>query len=105
MSQERSTLPSPPQSGDLAGEVGWLPFCIGARLCQEARMESVELAQVSDIGLGCPLLLSCSSSEGINTAPKGLATVFPEVNSCQRVCCAVEMKNFYDLVIWQLRMK
>lgn len=68
-------------------------------------MESVELAQVSDIGLGCPLLLSCSSSEGINTAPKGLATVFPEVNSCQRVCCAVEMKNFYDLVIWQLRMK
>lgn len=49
------------------------------------------------MGQGCPLLLSHSSSEGINADPKGLATVFPEGNTCQRVYLAVEMKNLLQL--------
>lgn len=56
-------------------------LCIGDRLCQEAGAESMELAYVPDMGPGCPLLLSLSSSERINADPKGLATVFSEVNT------------------------
>lgn len=49
------------------------------------------------MGLGCPLPLSYGRSERINSDLKGLATVFPEVNTSQRVCLALETKNFYNL--------
>lgn len=49
------------------------------------------------MGLGCPLPLSYGRSERINADLKGLATVFPEVNTSQRVCLALETKNFYYL--------
>lgn len=90
------------QTGDLAGEITWLPFHIAAGGSSavpgdRGRAHRACLDLRSDMGLGCLLSPSHSSSERINADPKGLATVFPAVNTFQRVCLTAEMKKIYDL--------
>lgn len=48
-------------------------------------------------GWGVHCCTSSVAQKGSTLTPKGLATVFPEVNTHQRVCLSVEMKHFYDL--------
>lgn len=76
------------QTGDLAGEIASLPFYITA-LCWSWAVSGGwgrEHGACFCLTWGWDVHCCSATAERIHSDPKGLATVFPVVNTCQRVC-------------------